>query len=95
MAKIITKERNATTETDLFYELFKLIEESKQQVAVHTNSVVTMLFWKVGNRINQDILQNKRADYGKRIVSTLSEQLEKVYGRNFAEKNVRRMLQFA
>ena len=95
MAKIITKERNATTETDLFYELFKLIEESKQQVAVHTNSVVTMLFWKVGNRIYQDILQNKRADYGKRIVPTLWEQLEKVYGRNFAEKNVRRMLQFA
>ena len=46
-------------------------------------------------RINEFILQNKRAGYGKQIVVTLSRQLEKKYGRNFAEKNLRRMLQFA
>jgi hypothetical protein len=46
-------------------------------------------------RINKNILQNKRAEYGKQIVPTLSTQLENKYGRNFTEKNVRRMLQFA
>lgn len=60
---------------DLFNELSQLIEQSKQQVAVQTNSAVTILFWQVGNRINQEILQNKRAEYGKQIVPTL--QLEK------------------
>lgn len=49
----------------------------------------------MGKRINEDILQNKRAEYGKQIVSTLSTQLEIKYGRNFTEKNVRRMMQFA
>ncbi len=51
--------------TDLFNELSQLIEQSKLQVAVQANSAVTILFWQVGNRINQDILQNKRADYAK------------------------------
>ena len=53
------------------------------------------MFWQVGNRVNQDILQNKRAEYGKQIVPTVSAQLENKYGRNFTEKNVRRMLRFA
>lgn len=83
------------SESDLFIELSQLIEQSKQQVAAQANSAVTLLFWQVGNRINQDILQNKRAEYGKQIVPTLSAQLENKYGRNFTEKNVRRMLRFA
>ncbi len=83
------------SENDLFDELSQLIEQSKQQVAVQANSAVTILFWQIGNRINQDILQNKRAEYGKQIVPTLSTQLENKYGRNFEVKNLRRMMQFA
>jgi len=82
-------------ENDLFIELSKLIEQSKQQVEVQANSAVTILFWQVGNRINQEILQNKRAEYGKQIVPTLSTRLESKYGRNFEVKNLRRMMQFA
>ncbi len=83
------------TEQILFNELSQLIEQSQLQVAVQINSTLTLLFWSIGNRINQNILQNKRADYGKRIVVALSRQLTEKYGRNFEEKNLRRMLQFA
>lgn len=83
------------SENELFNGLSQLIEQSKQQVAVQANSAVTILFWQVGNRINQEILQNKRAEYGKQIVPTVSAQLENKYGRNFTEKNVRRMIRFA
>ncbi len=41
------------------------------------------------------ILNNKRAEYGKQIVVTLSRELVKKFGRNFEEKNLRRMQQFA
>lgn len=83
------------TEESLFNELSQLIEQSQLQVAAQVNSALTMLFWHIGYRINQNILQNKRADYGKQIVVTLSQQLTEKYGRNFEEKNLRRMLQFA
>ena len=79
----------------LFNELSLLIEQSRQEVVAHVNSSLTMLFWHIGNRINQSILQNKRAEYGKQIVVTLSRQMKDKYGRSFDEKNLRRMLQFA
>jgi hypothetical protein len=34
-----------------------------------------MLFWQIGKKVNDNILQNKRAGYGKQIVVTLSRQL--------------------
>ena len=83
------------TEQILFNELSTLIEQSQQQVTAQANSTLTLLFWHIGNRINTEILKNKRADYGKQIVSTLSTQLENKYGRNFVLGNLRRMLQFA
>ncbi len=78
----------------LFKELAQLIEKSQQQLVSSANSTLTMLFWQIGHRINKHILQNKRADYGKLIVVTLSRQLEAKYGSSFEEKNLRRMLQF-
>jgi hemerythrin-like domain-containing protein len=83
------------TEQVLFNELSTLIEQSQQQVAAQANSTLTLLFWHIGNRINNEILQNKRADYGKQIVSTLSTQLKNKYGKNFEMRNVQRMMQFA
>ena len=54
-----------------------------------------MLYWQVGNRINKEILKDQRAEYGKQIVVTLSQQLLEDYGNSFSEKNIRRMMQFA
>ncbi|WP_317131777.1 YhcG family protein [Chryseobacterium sp. SN22] len=79
----------------LFTDISLLIKQSRHQIAMQANSTLTLLFWKVGKRINDEILQNQRAEYGKQIVTTLSSQLENLYGRNFTEKNVRRMMQFA
>lgn len=82
-------------ETNLLNELSRLVEQTQQQVIVQNNSSLTLLFWEIGFRINETILLNKRAEYGKQIVQTLSAQLENKYGRNFEEKNLRRMMQFA
>jgi predicted nuclease of restriction endonuclease-like (RecB) superfamily len=85
----------AFSEQSLLKELSQIIEHGQKQFISQANSNLTMLFWHVGKRINENILQNKRADYGKQIVVTLSRELAKKYGRNFEEKNLRRMLQFA
>ena len=94
MAKLKTK-NIVISEQGLLQELSQLIEQSQKQIISQANSNLTLLFWHIGNRINEDILKNKRADYGKQIVVTMSRELTKKYGRNFEEKNLRRMLQFA
>ncbi|MFH1860628.1 MAG: PDDEXK nuclease domain-containing protein [bacterium] len=79
----------------LFQELSLLIDQSKQQIVSAVNNTLTMLFWHIGEKINMHVLQYKRAEYGKQIVVTLSRQLVDTYGKNFEEKNLRRMMQFA
>jgi hypothetical protein len=95
MAKANKNTHIITHEQGLLSELSQLIEQSQQQVISQANSTLTMLFWHIGNRINREILQNKRADYGKRIVLTLSTQLKEKYGKNFELRNLQRMMQFA
>lgn len=77
---------------ELFTEISKLINESRQRVAITVNSEISLLYWHIGKRINDDILQNKRAEYGKQIVYTLSKQLTLEFGKGWSEKQLRHCL---
>ena len=79
----------------LLADLRGLIVQAREGVARAVDSGLTTLYWHVGRRILQDILKEKRANYGDRIVSALGTQLEGEFGRGFGEKNLRRMIQFA
>jgi hypothetical protein len=76
-------------------EIKQLIAESRQQVAVAVNAAISMLYWRVGKRIREEILNQERADYGKQIVNTLSAQLTQEYGKGWSEKQLRHCLRFA
>lgn len=76
-------------------EVRDLILEGRQQTARTVNAGLTLLYWQVGDRIRREILREQRADYGAEIVSALGRRLEAEFGRGFAEKNLRRMIQFA
>jgi predicted nuclease of restriction endonuclease-like (RecB) superfamily len=72
-----------------------LCQCTRSTITAQANCALTLLFWKIGRRVTEEVLQNKRADYGRQIVVTLARQLTESYGRNFDERNLRRMLQFA
>ncbi len=80
---------------NLINDLVILIEKTKIQVVSNANSSLTLLFWHIGKRILTQNLQNKRAEYGKQIVVTVSRELVEKFGNNYEEKNLRRMIQFA
>jgi len=79
----------------LLADVRALIEQARQQTAVAVNAGLTLMYWRIGRRIHAEVLGGERAAYGEQIVSTLSRQLVSEYGRGFAEKNLRRMVQFA
>jgi hypothetical protein len=91
----IAKTYNKSISRDLVADIRRLIETARQNVAIAVNTGLTILYWQIGNRICRGILKEKRADYGRKIVVTLSRQLTEDYGNNFNEKNLRRMIQFA
>lgn len=80
---------------DLLRDLRLLIEQARGRVAQTVNSELVMLYWRVGHRINEDVLKGRRAEYGKQIFSTLSGKLSADYGRGFSQQNLFRMSQLA
>ncbi|RXT98029.1 PDDEXK nuclease domain-containing protein [Pseudomonas syringae] len=72
-----------------------LIEAARQRAASAVNSELTMLYWRIGQRIHTQVLEGRRADYGEEVVSTVAAQLVHEYGSSFSVKNLRRMVQFA
>jgi len=79
----------------LFSEITNLIEESRKAVAVTVNAGITMLYWKVGKLINDEILKNQRADYGEQIIKNLSNELTTAYGNGWGTKQIRHCLRIA
>nr|WP_315002116.1 PDDEXK nuclease domain-containing protein [uncultured Capnocytophaga sp.] len=87
--------KEVTLQESLITDLRTLINEARNKVALIVNTEITLLYWHIGKRINEEVLGNQRAEYGKQIVSTVSRQLTEEYGKGFNEKSLRRMMQFA
>lgn len=64
-------------------------------MAITVNATLSLLYWQIGKRINEEILQNQRAEYGKEIVSALSEQLTSDYGSGWSKRQLHHCIRFA
>ena len=72
-----------------------MIQQTRTAVASVANAGLTLLYWRVGKRIQSEVLGNERAGYGDEIVATLSRQLVTDFGASYSTKSLRRMIQFA
>jgi hypothetical protein len=45
-----------------------MIEEARTAVSQAIHVGLTLMYWNIGKRIRQDILENERAEYGASIV---------------------------
>ena len=55
----------------LLPEVREMILTARERLARQVDSGLVTLYWSLGRRIRQDVLQEKRAEYGGRIVSSL------------------------
>lgn len=74
--------------TNLLNSIISLIDSTRQNVAKTVNQELTLLYWNIGKSINEDILNNERADYGKKIIPELSIKLSEMYGTGFNKRNL-------
>jgi hypothetical protein len=56
---------------------------------------LTLLYWRIGDRIHREILGSQRADYGEEIVTTLSRELTADFGRGWGARHLRLCIRFA
>jgi predicted nuclease of restriction endonuclease-like (RecB) superfamily len=93
--RLSPKPAKRPTARGLLTDVRSLIVEARAGVARAVNSGLTLLYWEIGDRIRREVLREKRAEYGKEIVSALGTQLSAEFGRGFGDKNLRRMIQLA
>ena len=59
----------------LIQDLRQIIEQARGHVAATANYALTTMYWHIGERINREVLDNQRAEYGKQIVAPVARQL--------------------
>ena len=79
------------TVASLADEIRQLIETAKHNAAVAVNRELLFLYWEIGKRIHEAVLQGKRAQYGDEIVVTLSQLLSQTFGNGYSKSNLSRM----
>lgn len=72
----------------LLDSIIGLIDQTRHYVAKTVNQELTLLYWKIGKSINDEILKNDRADYGKKLIPSLSVVLTTKYGIGFNKRNL-------
>ena len=79
----------------LLEEIHALIGSARQRAVVAVNAELTMMYWRIGQRIRAHVLSDQRARYGEEILATLSQELTARYGRGFSYAALTRMLRFS
>ena len=46
-------------------DLRQIVDQARIHVAATANYELTMMYWHIGERINREVLDNQRAEYGK------------------------------
>ena len=75
-------------QTQLNEDVCKIIEGSQQRLATTINAEICMLHWNIGKRIKEDVLFNKRAEYGKQMVKSLANLLTQKYGKGWSDRKL-------
>ena len=84
----------AVDSAGILADLRELIHSARRRVATVANAEQTLLYWRLGRRILNENLTEGRAEYGKRILATLSQELVAEFGNGFNLRNLYRSVQF-
>ncbi|WP_343689870.1 PDDEXK nuclease domain-containing protein [Chitinophaga sp.] len=82
-------------EKKLFDEISQIIENSKRTVLIAVNTELVLLYWNIGSKLNNYVLGNQRAGYGREIVKKLSISLIEAFGKGWDDKTLRHCLRCA
>lgn len=75
-----------SSDSSLLLEVRELIAQARGRAVASVNAEISLLYWRIGNLIHQDILRDARAEYGQGIIAGLARALTQEFGRGFDEK---------
>ncbi len=82
-------------QNNLIHNIAQVIELSRQQVKQTVNTSMLLCYWEIGRLIIEEEQQGaSRAEYGKKQLEQISNELTQRFGKGFDTSNLRRMRQF-
>lgn len=80
---------------NLYTKVIKLLDQARQNVVQIINNTMAMTYFEIGKMIVEEEQDGKeKAEYGKQILSELSERLVSEFGKGFSETNLKQMRYF-
>lgn len=86
-------EDNKLMNIDDIYNYIKKNLVAKAKMLKHIDTTMVEVYWYVG-KIASEVLNNNESNYGKQIVSSLSNKLTDEFGSEFSPVSIRRMCRF-
>ena len=76
-------------ESSFISDIKKIVEQGRRAAYGAVNAVMIETYWHIGRRIvEQEQQGEKRAEYGKYLIKTLSTELTVAYGRGWSVRNL-------
>ena len=74
---------------DVLGDLQNIIDTARQKAYQAVNVALLQRNWLIGKRIAEELLQgDDRAEYGARVMKSLSKELTRLYGKGYAKTNL-------
>ena len=82
-------------EMEVVFDLKRIIDTGLNAAYSSVSTTAVHPYWCVGKRIVQEEQGGQsRAGYGRRLLSTIAQELAREYGDNYSERNLRSYRQF-
>ena len=80
---------------NFIFEIKSILENAKNKVYQNINFIMTNTYFEIGKRIVlAEQKGEKRAEYGKQLLKTLSDELTKEFGKGYSVTNLKNMRKF-
>ena len=93
--EIIDSQTIDNVSNNLYTGVTNIIDHARQAVVVYVNKHANMMFWQIGQYINNDMGYKQYSAYGSKILATLSQRLTERYGKGYTYSAVTRMMKVA
>ncbi len=72
-----------------------IIDQARTQVVAHVNSILNIMYWRVGKYLVEELEYESYSGYGQNILASVSQTLTAQYGRGFTRTALGRMMKVA
>lgn len=69
-------------------EIVALIEQGRIAAGRAVNTTLTLLYWRIGNLLIAQNLEDGKAVYGRQVIAGLATQLTTLYGSGWSQRQL-------